>query len=78
MKDGKLRVAFYLVEGQEYPCLFPKEGVLEERLYSKDKPCFVMWNRRLGKVFDKFAITTCLLGLVFSVGMSVGLGLVFL
>lgn len=77
VKDSKFQVAFYLVEGEAYPCMFPKEGILEEKLYQKEKVCHVMWNQKLGKVFDRFAMTTCVLGLIFSVVLSVGLGLVF-
>lgn len=77
VKGSKFQVAFYLVEGDEYPCMFPKEGILEEKLYQKEKVCHVMWNQKLGKVFDRFAMTTCVLGLIFSVVLSVGLGLVF-
>lgn len=78
VKDSKFQVAFYLVEGQEYPCIFPREGLLEKKLYRRDKIYHVMWNGKLGKVFDRFAVTTCVLGLVFSVLLSVGLGIVFL
>ncbi len=78
VKDSKFQVAFYLVEGEEYPCMFPKEGILEEKLYQKEKVCYVMWNQKLGKVFDRFAMTTCVLGLILSVLLSVGLGIVFL
>lgn len=78
VKDSKFQVAYYLVEGEEYPCLFPKEGILEEKLYQKEKTYHVMWNRKLGKVFDRFAVTTCVLGLVFSVLLSVGLGILVL
>ena len=78
VKDSKFQVAYYLVEGEEYPCMFPKEGILEEKLYQKEKACHVMWNQRLGKVFDRFAMTTCVLGLVFSLLLSVGLGILVL
>lgn len=75
--ESKFQVAFYLVEGQEYPCIFPKEGLFEEKLYQKEKNYYVMLNQRMGKVFDRYAMTTCVLGLVFSVMMSVGLAMVF-
>ncbi len=78
VKESKFQVAFYLVEGEEYPCLFPKEGILEDKLYQKEKVYHVMWNRKLGKVFDRFAMTTCVLGLVFSVVLSVVLGIMIL
>lgn len=77
VKGSKFQVAYYLVEGQEYPCIFPKEGLLEDKLYQTDKGYHVMLNQKIGKVFDRFAMTTCVLGLIFSVVLSVGLGLVF-
>lgn len=75
VKDSKFQVAFYMIDGEEYPCMFPKEGILEDKLYQKEKTYHVMWNKKLGKVFDRFAMTTCVLGLVFSVVLSVVLGI---
>jgi len=72
-KNSKIQVAYYMVEGAEYPCMFPKEAILEDKLYKKDKIYLVMWNPRVGKVFDRYAITTCILGLIVSVVLSVGL-----
>lgn len=70
-KGDRFQVAFYMVEGVEYPCMFPREAILEDKLYRKDKPCHVMWNPRIGKVFDRYALTTCILGLITSVILSV-------
>ena len=70
-KSNKFQVAYYLVEGKEYPCMFPKEGILEERLYNKDKTYYVMLNEKLGKVFDRFAVATCVLGFAFGMILSV-------
>ncbi len=78
LKGSKFQVAYYLVEGIEYPCIFPKEGILEDKLYPKGKTCHVMLNKKLGRVFDKFAVATTLLGFVFSVVFCAGLGMVFL
>lgn len=69
----KFRVAYYLVEGKEYPCIFPKEAVLENKLYRADKIYHVLLHEKLGKVFDRFAIVTCLLGLVAGTVLSVGI-----
>ena len=71
--NSKYQVAYYLVEGEEYPCIFPKESILEDKLYQKDKVYYVMWNKRMQKVYDRFAIMTCVLGLIFSIGLSVGM-----
>lgn len=73
VKGGKHQAAYYLVEGKEYPCMFPKEGILEELLYNKEKQYHVLWNKKLGKVFDRFAVTTCVLGLFFGLCLCVGI-----
>ncbi len=79
IKSNKYQVAYYLVEGKEYPCMFPKEGIMEERLYNKDKAYHVMLNERLGKVFDRFAVATCVLGLIFGMCLIAGVvGMYFL
>ena len=77
-EDSKFKVAYYLVDGQEYPCLFPKEAVLESKLYQTDKIYHVMLHKKLGKVFDRFAVVTCILGLVAGTVMSVGVLFYFL
>ena len=72
-KGDRFQVAFYRVEGAEYPCMFPGEAVLEDKLYRTDKKYRVMWNLRKGKVFDRYACATCVLGMVVSVVLSVGI-----
>ena len=74
VKNSKVQMAYYLVEGEEYPCFFPKEFILEKKLYSQDKIYKVMLNKKSKKVFDKYAITTCVLGLFFCVVISVFMG----
>ena len=66
-EKAKFKVAFYLVDGEEIPCLFPEEGVFRDRFYQEDKTYHVLWNRRLGRVFDRFSVATCILGLVFGI-----------
>ncbi len=78
VKGSKFQVAYYLVEGREYPCVFPKEVVLENKLYQTDKVYHVMVHEKLGKVFDRFAVTTCVLGLVAGIALSVGILFYFL
>lgn len=77
-KGERFQVAFYRVEGAEYPCMFPGEAILTDKLYRTDKPCRVMWHPRKGKVFDRYACITCVLGLVVSVALSVGIGIVLM
>jgi len=71
-KGDRFQVAFYLVEGAECPCMFPREAILTDKLYRTDKPCHVMWHPEKGKVFDRYACVTCVLGLAVSVALSVG------
>ena len=77
-KGNRFQVAYYRVEGDEYPCMFPREAVLVDKLYQKDKPCRVRWNPRKGKVFDRYAGITCVLGLVVSVVLSVGIAVLLI
>ena len=66
-EKSKFLVAFYLVDGEEIPCLFPEEGVFRDRLYQADKTYHVLLNRKLGRVFDRFSVATCILGLFFGI-----------
>lgn len=77
-KRSRYQVAYYLVEGTEYPCIFPKEAVWEDKLYNKDKIYHVMLNKKIHKVYDRFAVTTCIVGLLFGMGLSLGSILMFL
>ncbi len=71
-EKSKYKVAFYRVDGEEYPCLFPEEGILRPKLYPEGKKCHVFVNYRMKKVFDRFAVTTCILGLGFGILFSIG------
>ena len=64
------KVAYYLVEGSEYPNIFPEEGFLESKLYKKDKTYHVLLDRKKKYVYDRFAVTTCTIGTFFSTGVS--------
>ena len=67
-KKGRFQVAYYLVDGEEYPCIFPKEFVMENKLYSSDKVYNVMLDKKANRVYDRYAIATCFLGLIFGIG----------
>ncbi len=73
LRDSKYQVAYYLVEGSEYPCVFPKEGIFSNKLYQQDRVYYVFLNKKLEKVLDRFATITCILGLVFWSILSVSL-----
>ena len=76
-EKARYKVAFYLVEGEEIPCLFPEEGIFRKKLYRMDKTYHVLWNKKLGRVFDRFAVATCILGLVCGAGLGMVLLLMF-
>lgn len=66
-ENSRFKVAYYSLDGQEYPCFFPSEMILNDQMYRKDRTYRVMFNKRMGKVFDVWSIITCILGLIFSV-----------
>lgn len=70
VEGSKFQVAYYLVEGKEYPCAFPKEFILEKRLYQTDNTYHVLLHKKWGKVFDRFAVITCILGLFAGTALS--------
>ncbi|MBR6478817.1 MAG: hypothetical protein IKS85_10265 [Lachnospiraceae bacterium] len=61
-EKSKFMVAFYLVDGVEIPCLFPEEGVFRDKFYKDDRTYHVLLNKRLGRVFDRFSVATCIVG----------------
>lgn len=63
-ENSKFQVAYYLVDGEEYPCIFPKEAGL---MYRTDHFYNVYFSKKLRKVYDIWAILTCISGLVFSI-----------
>ena len=63
-EHSKYKVAYYLVDGEEVPCLFPEEGIFRDKFYRDDRTYRVLYNRKLGRVFDRFAIATCIVGIV--------------
>lgn len=69
----KMKVAFYLIEGERYPCIFPSEGLSEDKFYRKGEARTVFLHKRLKRVFDRYAVMTCVLGLVFGISSSLGL-----
>ena len=77
-EEARYKVAYYMVEGEEIPCLFPEEGILRKKLYRTDKTYHVLLNKKLGRVFDRFAVATCILGLVCGAGLGTILILMYL
>ncbi|MDE7192541.1 MAG: hypothetical protein K2O14_01095 [Oscillospiraceae bacterium] len=69
--NGRFDVAYYVIDGREYPNLFPGEFVMRDRFYRRDKPVRVRLLRKAGVVFDRNAIGTILVGLAVSLPVSV-------
>ena len=69
--NRRFDVAYYLIDGREYPNLFPGEFVMRDKFYRKDKPVRVKLLRKAGVVFDKNAMGTIYVGLAVSLPVSV-------
>lgn len=66
-EKNKFRTAYYVVDGAEYPCVFPAEGIFLNTLYRKDRKYHVRLNLRMKRVYDRFAFATCVIGFSVSV-----------
>ena len=65
---SRFNVAWYKIDGEVYPNIFPEEGFMQDKFYRSDKPCHVLLSRNKKFVFDKFSFTTCTLGFILGVG----------
>ncbi len=65
-KKGKFKVAYYEFDGVEYPCVFPKESGITS-IYNTEKIYKVRYSKSQKKVYDFWAVCTCIVGLIFSV-----------
>lgn len=63
---NKFRTAYYIVDGTEYPCVFPAENIFTNTLYKKEHKYHVLLNLHMKRVFDRFAIATCIIGFLTS------------
>ena len=65
-KDDKQRfkTAYYSIDGVEYPCIFPSEVILTDKMYRTDRTYNVLFSQRRGKVYDMWCILTCIVGLI--------------
>lgn len=59
---SRFKVAYYTIDGVEYPNVFPEEGFMQDRLYRNDKSYTVFLARNKKFVFDKFSCATCTIG----------------
>lgn len=56
-----------MIDDKEYPCVFPKESGLTSNMYRTDRVYNVRFSKTLKKVYDMWAMITCIVGLIFSV-----------
>ena len=47
---GNFKVAYYEVDGIEYPCIFPSEMILNDKMYRTDRTYKVLLSQRSKKV----------------------------
>ena len=74
---SKFKNAYYIIDGKEYPNIFPAESFLLSRLYRKDKSYTVFLSRNKKFVFDRFACITCTVGTVIGIACAVGAVFIF-
>lgn len=75
-EKNKFRTAFYIIDGTEYPCVFPAESITA--LYRKDKKYNVWLDRRMKCVYDRFAFTTCVVGFFVCIGITAAAVILYL
>ena len=75
---NNFKTAYYIIDGKEYPNVFPSEGVIESKLYKQGRQYHVMLDRRGKYVFDRFSTTTCITGFIFCTASVAGIALIFL
>lgn len=69
-ENSRFRSAYYIVDGREYKCIFPSEP---KGMYKKEKKCHVYLHSKTGTLFDRYAMITCVLGTILSVGLVAGI-----
>lgn len=72
--NGRFKVAYYEVDGTEYPCVFPSEVILNDKMYRTDRPYKVLFSPRRKKVYDIWCIITCIIGVLSFGAASVASG----
>ena len=62
---NRFNAAYYIIDGKEYPNVFPSEGIKENKLYKSSSTYTVLLDRSGKYVFDRFSISTCIAGFIF-------------
>ncbi|WP_295089052.1 hypothetical protein [Ruminococcus sp.] len=68
---SKFKVAYYIIDGNEYPNVFPEEGFFRSKLYRNDKSCTVLLAKNNKFVFDKYSCATCTIGFFLGIATAV-------
>ena len=67
---SRFKVAYYIIDGSEYPNGFPEEGFFRSKLYRSDKSCTVLLAGNKKFVFDKFSCATCTIGFILGIATA--------
>lgn len=68
--SSRFKVAYYMIDGTEYPNVFPEEGFFRSKLYRSDKSCTVLLAKNNKFVFDKFSCATCTIGFILGIATA--------
>ena len=68
---SKFTVAYYKSGDEEYPCIFPNEPMLKKILYKEGKEITILLDKKHSRVYDRYSIITCFVGLAFTVSTVV-------
>lgn len=66
---AQFRVAYYNVKGAEYSCAFPAEPFLQRKFYPQDSVYKLRVLGKSGRVYDKYAVITCITGFLSSTAL---------
>ena len=67
---SSFKVAYYTIDGNEYPNVFPEEGLFRSKLYRSDKDSTVFLAKNKKFVYDKFACATCTIGFLLTIATA--------
>lgn len=74
---SNFKVAYYKINGNEYPNIFPEEGFFRNIIYRSDKSYTVFLTKNQKCVYDKFACTTSTIGFLLTIASVIAGILVF-
>lgn len=66
---GEFKVAYYNVKGEEYPCAFPAEPFFQKKFYPQNAVYRLRILGKSGRVYDKYAVITCITGFLSSTAL---------